>query len=120
MTGHALTGRRGKNVLLLVSIVLAGAVLAAWTQTWYTIPVGLPHPVTVDGSVAAPALTALALSELVLVLALAIAGPFFRVVLGVIQALVGVAIIASAASTSRCISAEMVLSVLNRKCGCNW
>ena len=92
-------GRRGKNLLLLASVVLAGVIFAAWTQTWYTIDVALPKPVLVDGTIAAPAMTALALAELVLVLALAIAGRFFRVVLAVIQALVGVAIIASAATS---------------------
>lgn len=89
-------GRRAKFALILVGLALAGTVLAAWTQTWFTVTVTGVKPIVVDGSVAAPALTALALSELVLLGAIAIAGRFFRVVLGVIQALVGVAIVASA------------------------
>jgi hypothetical protein len=91
------TGRRAKLGLILVGLALAAIVLAAWTQTWFTLTVSGVKPIVVDGSVAAPALTALALSQLVLLGAIAIAGPFFRVVLGVIQALVGVAIVASAA-----------------------
>jgi hypothetical protein len=94
-----MTGRRGKNILILASLVLAGIVLASWTQSWFTFEVGLAKPVVVEGTVAAPALTALALAELVLLLALAIAGRFFRVVLAVIQVFVGVAIIASAATS---------------------
>ncbi|CAN5250691.1 hypothetical protein BH11ACT2_BH11ACT2_21900 [soil metagenome] len=97
-----MTGRRGKNALIFVSLVVAALVLTSWTQTWFTVDIGAGFAtrlVTVDGSKAAPALTALALSELVLLLALAIAGPVFRIVLGVIQGLVGVAIIASAASS---------------------
>lgn len=91
-----MTGRRAKLLLILAGVVVAAIVLAAWTQTWFTVTVPSTPPIVVDGSVAAPALTALALSELVLLLAIAIAGRFFRIVLAVIQALVGVAIIASA------------------------
>jgi hypothetical protein len=87
-----MTPRRIKLALILVSGALAALVLAAWTQTWVTVTPSDTAAIVADGSVAAPALTALALSELVLLGAIALAGPFFRVVLGVIQALVGATI----------------------------
>jgi len=91
-----MTGRRIKLVVLLASAALAGLTLAAWTQTWYTIDLDGSPSVEATGSAAAPALTALALSELVLVGAIAIAGPFFRFVLGALQVLLGGTIALSA------------------------
>ena len=87
-----MTGRRAKLLLILAGIVAAAVVLGAWTQDWFSITIDTGQVLPVPGSVAAPALTALALSELVLLGAIAIAGPFFRIVLGVIEALVGFAI----------------------------
>ena len=87
-------GARGlKNISLLVAILLSGLTLLAWTSQWYTLRLGgseAGHSVlTVTGEAAAPGLVALALAGLALVAALAIAGPVFRAVLGVLQVLIG-------------------------------
>jgi hypothetical protein len=91
-----MTGSRIKLLVLLVSAAFAALTLGAWTQTWFTLTLDGGQTVAVVGSIAAPALTALALSQLVLVGAIAIAGPFFRVVLGVLQVLLGLTIALSA------------------------
>lgn len=71
--------------------------LLAWTQPWFTIELIPSGSVTAAGDVAAPALTALALSGLALAGALTIAGPVFRVVLAVLQIAIGALVVASAA-----------------------
>ncbi|MCU1556916.1 MAG: peptidase [Microbacteriaceae bacterium] len=87
-------GARGlKNLSLLAAILLSGLTLLAWTSQWFTLKLGgseAGHSVlTVTGGAAAPGLVALALAGLALVAALAIAGPVFRAVLGVLQVLIG-------------------------------
>ncbi|HEY0259838.1 MAG TPA: Trp biosynthesis-associated membrane protein [Lacisediminihabitans sp.] len=87
-------GPRGlKNLSLIASILLSGLTLLGWTGQWYTLRLGGSEAgtsaISVGGDVAAPGLIALALAGLALVAALAIAGPFFRVVLGLLQALIG-------------------------------
>lgn len=103
MTGEAAApraaGRRVKYTLILASLLLAALVLLAWTQTWLTVHLiaGAPTAsVPVDGNVAAPALAALALAGLALTAALSIAGLLFRIVLGVLDALLGACIAFSA------------------------
>ena len=92
--------RRLKNLILLVAIVLSGLMLLVWTGQWYSLTLiesATGHPLlTVTGEVAAPAVLALALASLALVAALAIAGRFFRAVLGVVQVLIGFTVALSA------------------------
>ena len=88
--------RRLKLSAILLSALLAGVILGGWTQTWFDIELTTGQSLAVTGDIAAPALTALALCVLVLLGALAIAGPFFRVVLAVIEAFIGVAVVYSA------------------------
>jgi uncharacterized membrane protein (TIGR02234 family) len=65
----------------------------AWSQTWFLLRLsGVEVPV--PGAVAGGALLPLALASLALVAALGLAGPFFRVVLGVLDALLGVCVVA--------------------------
>jgi uncharacterized membrane protein (TIGR02234 family) len=92
-----MTGSR----LKLSSLVLVGAlgslVLLAWSQPWFAVTVvdgDIEVLYEVAGDLVAGGLPPLALASLALVLALAIAGPIFRVVLGVLEALLGVAVIA--------------------------
>lgn len=87
--------RRTKSRVILASALLALAVLVAWTQTWFGVALTDGNRLEVAGQVAAPALSALALTGLVLVGALSIAGPFFRIVFGVLEALIGVAVVFS-------------------------
>ncbi len=75
---------------------MAALIFLAWSQTWFTLTVQ-EKPFLVAGSVAGSALSPLALASLALVAALAIAGPFFRVVLGVLLALIGVGVVAVSA-----------------------
>jgi uncharacterized membrane protein (TIGR02234 family) len=88
--------RRIKLLTILVSALLAGVILGGWTQTWFDATLTTRQELAVTGDIAAPALTALALCVLVLQGALAIAGPFFRVVLAIIEALIGIAVVYSA------------------------
>jgi uncharacterized membrane protein (TIGR02234 family) len=84
--------------LLAMALVLAGAgvVALAWSQTWYVVTLQGAE-LAVGGDTAGAALLALALASLALLLALALAGTFFRVVLGVLDALLGVSVIVVAA-----------------------
>ena len=88
--------RRYKSRIILATTVLGILALVSWTQTWFSVVLDDGATLAVDGQVGAPALSALALTSLVLVGALSIAGPFFRIVFGVLQALIGVAIVFSA------------------------
>ena len=91
-----MTGGRLKLLSLVGIAVLAALIFADWSQTWFTLTVqGKPFPVS--GQIAGGALSALALASLALIAALAIAGRFFRPVLGVLLALLGVCVIAVSA-----------------------
>jgi len=83
--------RRTKSLALLLVLATSAATFLGWSQEWSTLRIGGQSPalVPVEGSVAAPALSALALSSLALAGALAIAGRALRVVLGILQALIG-------------------------------
>lgn len=84
----------------MLSLVLVGAlaalVLLAWSQPWFTIvlsPQGDSQgTLIIGGDVAGAALPPLALASFALVLALAISGPGFRIVLGVLEALLGLVV----------------------------
>lgn len=93
---------RVKTYTLLAIMVGSGLTLLSSTQTWSTLHLtaAANHQaaVTVQGSAAAPALTALALAGLALVAALAIAGRLIRVVLGVLGILIGASVLLSAFS----------------------
>lgn len=93
--------RRLKNFTLLAGILLSGLVLLAWTGQWFSLTIGgrsSEHSIlSVTGSTAAPALIALALAGLALIGALAISGTIIRMVLGVVQALIGFTLVFSAA-----------------------
>jgi len=87
--------RKTKSIVLLASALIAILTLVSWTQVWFGVTLVGGGALEVDGQVAAPALSALALTSLVLVGALAIAGPFFRIVFGVLEVLIGVAVVFS-------------------------
>ncbi|MDN4596021.1 Trp biosynthesis-associated membrane protein [Leifsonia virtsii] len=100
MRADGSTGRRVKYSTMLLLVVGSGLALLAATQPWFTIRLTdtAQHATTVSvaGSVAAPALTALALAGLALTAALAIAGPVFRIVLALLGILLGVSVLISA------------------------
>jgi hypothetical protein len=93
--GAAAAPRSTKPLVLLAAALLALATLISWTQVWFTVTLQDGARLDIDGQVAAPALSALALASLVLVGALSIAGPFFRLVFGVLESLIGVAVVFS-------------------------
>ena len=92
-----MTGRRLRLTTIVALLALDGIVLLAWTQPWASVTIADTATLAVAGDVAAPALTALALSGLALAGALTIAGPLFRVVLGVLQVALGALVTTSAA-----------------------
>lgn len=88
-------GRRVKLALILLVLLASALALFAWTRVWIdaTLSAGTPGTQTqqleVSGASAAPALTALALSGVALAGALTIAGPLIRVILGILEVLLG-------------------------------
>lgn len=89
--------RRIRMLALLLPVVAAAATFLAWSQPWVLATLDDGRVVVAGGDVAAPALPPLALAALALVGALALAGPVFRVILGLLQALLGAGIAASGA-----------------------
>ena len=88
-----MTPGRLRLLSLAVVVAEAGLVALAWSQTWFLLRLsGAEY--TVGGDVAGAPLLPLALASLCLVAALAIAGPFFRAVLGVLDALLGACVVA--------------------------
>jgi uncharacterized membrane protein (TIGR02234 family) len=93
-------GRRWKYTSMLALVVGSALSLLAATQPWFSVRLTdtANHVATISvaGSAAAPALTALALAGLALTAALAIAGPAFRIVLALLGVLLGVSVLISA------------------------
>ncbi|MDJ0377792.1 Trp biosynthesis-associated membrane protein [Cryobacterium sp. PH31-L1] len=92
--------RRLKLILILAILGASALALLAWTQVWVHAEVGLPDAGTqvlqIDGAIAAPALTALALCGFALAGALTIAGRLIRIVLGALEVLLGVSVFLAA------------------------
>jgi len=91
--------RRSRRLRLytIVGIALISAlILLTTTQTWWTLHLDTPD-IVVAGTSAAPALSALALTDLALAAALAIAGPVFRLILGILQLLLAFTVVFSTA-----------------------
>ncbi|MFC6355465.1 Trp biosynthesis-associated membrane protein [Luethyella okanaganae] len=93
--------KRLKYGTMLLVVLASGLTLLAWTQTWFTVNLAEANDATlaldIPGAVAAPALTAFALSGLALAGALAIAGVVFRTVLGLLEILLGASVFLAAA-----------------------
>lgn len=86
---------RMKLPAIVATVVGAGLALLSWSQTWFELRLadaaaaGTGAAIAVPGSVASPALAALGLAGLALVAALAIAGPAIRILLGVLEVVLG-------------------------------
>ncbi len=87
--------RRVRLLALLMPVIVAALALLAWSQVWVTTELADGRSLAVAGDAAAPAIPPFALASLALVGALTLSGVIFRVVLGLLQALLGVGIIAS-------------------------
>ncbi|HSP75928.1 MAG TPA: Trp biosynthesis-associated membrane protein [Cryobacterium sp.] len=94
------SARRLKLGHILVVLAASGLALLAWTQVWVNATVvqsgSTGQNLEVSGSTAAPGVTALALAGLALAGALSIAGPVIRMVLGVLEVLLGFSVSLSA------------------------
>ena len=94
------SARRLKLGHILSVLAASGLALLAWTQVWVNATVGQSgsalQSLEVSGATAAPGVTALALAGLALAGALSIAGPVIRVVLGVLEVLLGFSVSLSA------------------------
>lgn len=82
---------RLRGVSLLAVLVLNALVLLTWSQVWLDAR-AQGQRIPVSGSVSAGAVLPLTLSGLALLAALAIAGPVFRIVLGILQAALGLSV----------------------------
>jgi uncharacterized membrane protein (TIGR02234 family) len=84
--------RRLRLYTILAIGLVAALTLLTTTQTWWTLHLAT-RTLTIAGTVAGPALAALALCTLVLAAALALAGPVFRLILGLLQLLLAFTIV---------------------------
>jgi hypothetical protein len=91
------TARRLRTGSVLAIAALHGLALLAWTQPWVDVHLAEGQQLQAGGDVAAPALPALALAGLALAGALTIAGPFFRIVLGALQTVIGTTVAVTSA-----------------------
>lgn len=97
----SMTPRTLRTASILSGLVLAAVALIGWSQSWFVVTLTGSfdgHPaLEVGGDVGAPAVAALALASAAGLAAMAIAGPFFRSVLAVLQVLLGASVALSAA-----------------------
>ncbi|WIB14247.1 Trp biosynthesis-associated membrane protein [Curtobacterium sp. MCPF17_050] len=94
--------KRSRPLVVVVGLAVAGLVMLAWTQTWFTVHLdhsaAVVKTVAADGATVVPQYTAVAIASLALFLALTIAGRVVRVVLAVVQFLLGVAVVVTGIS----------------------
>lgn len=94
--------KRTRPLVVVLGLAVAGIVMLAWTQTWFTLRLDAAAAVTptvvADGAAAVPQFTALAIALLALFLAMTIAGRVVRVVLAGIEILLGLGIVVSGVS----------------------
>jgi len=89
--------RRSRPLVVVAGLAVAGVIMLAWTQTWFTVHLragaAVAGRVDADGAAAVPQYTALAIASLALFLAMTIAGRVVRVVLAGIEVLLGVGVV---------------------------
>jgi hypothetical protein len=86
------TPSRLRLLSMAAIVVVAGLTALCWSQTWYVLRLADAEH-AVGGGVAGGALGPLALASVCIVLALGLAGPVFRVILAVLEALLGVCVV---------------------------
>lgn len=98
---------RMKLPAIAATVVGAALAVLSWSQTWFLLELtdataqGAGEPIPVAGGIASPALAALGLAGLALAAALAIAGPAIRIVLGVLEMVLGGCVLLAAWLTLR-------------------
>lgn len=95
-----MTGRSLRSTSIIVGLAFAAIALMSWSQSWFSVTLagqfaGRP-PLDVGGDVSAPAIAALALASAAGFAAIAISGPFFRVILALLELALGASIALSA------------------------
>lgn len=95
-----MTPRSLRSASIVAGLVFAAIALMSWSQSWYSVTLagqfdGRP-PLDVGGDLSAPAIAALALASAAGFAAIAISGPFFRVVLALLELALGTSIALSA------------------------
>lgn len=93
MTTSRVSSRSLKPTAILAGLVISGLELIAATQTWAQLQLTSGLTLPASGETAAPALAAIALAGLALAAALSLAGPVFRVILGILQILVSATVL---------------------------
>lgn len=91
-----MSAARLKLLLIVAGAALGGVALLSWTQSWFSLTLEGGQTLNVPGEAAAPGLSALGLACLALAGALTIAGRALRIILGVVETLIGAAVLASA------------------------
>lgn len=93
---------RSRPLVVVVGLAVAGLVMLSWTQTWFTVHLdtsaAVVPTVDADGAAVVPQYTALAIASLALFLAVTIAGRVLRIVLALVEVLLGVAVVATGIS----------------------
>ena len=87
--------RRVRTAALLLPVIASAIAFLAWSQQWVVVVLTDDRVVVAAGDAAAPAVPPFAIAALALVGALALAGLVFRIVLGLLQALLGFGIAVS-------------------------
>jgi len=94
--------RRSRPLVVVAGLAVAGIIMLAWTQTWFTVDLHAGAAVTsrvdADGAAVVPQYTALAIASLALFLAMTIAGRVVRIVLASIEVLLGLGVVWSGIS----------------------
>lgn len=89
-----------RSASILGGVALAVVALLSWSQPWFVVTLtgqSSGHPdLQVAGDVSAPAVASLAVASAAAFGAIAIAGAFFRIVLAVLEAIIGGCIVLSA------------------------
>lgn len=93
-----MTEGRRKLLLIVAGAALGAVALLSWTQNWFALSLDGGQQLDVPGQAAAPGLSALGLACLALAGALAIAGRVLRIVLGALESLIGIAVLATSLS----------------------
>ena len=91
--------KRSRPIVVVAGLLVAGVIMLAWTQTWFTVHLHAGAAVTsrvqADGAAVVPQYTALAIASLALFLAMTIAGRVLRVVLACVEVLLGIGVVVS-------------------------
>jgi uncharacterized membrane protein (TIGR02234 family) len=91
--------KRSRPIVVVAGLLVAGVIMLAWTQTWFTVRLhagaAVTSTVAADGAAVVPQYTALAIASLALFLAMTIAGRALRVVLAGVEILLGLGVVVS-------------------------